>query len=114
MKSWWTIPNKHELELRELPVPEPKAGELRVRVKAASLNRGEFLHSPSHQGANEARPAGSDAAGEVDAVGPGVTGWKKGDRLMGTVRGAYAEYAIADARLSSHAPEALSWEEAAA
>jgi NADPH:quinone reductase len=114
MKSWWTVPDSHALELRELPLPEPKAGEIRVRVRAASLNRGEFLHSPSHQGANEARPAGSDAAGEVDATGEGVTGWKKGDRVMGPVRGAYAEYAIADPRLCSHAPEALSWEEAAA
>jgi NADPH2:quinone reductase len=114
MKAWWTVPDSRSLELRNLPLPEPKAGEMRIKVRAASLNRGEFLHSPSHQGANEARPAGSDAAGEVDALGDGVSGWSLGDRLMGPVRGAYAEYAIADPRLCSHAPEALSWEEAAA
>ncbi len=45
MQSWWIRPEpgKIELELRTLPVPQPKAGELLVRVRAASLNRGELI-----------------------------------------------------------------------
>jgi NADPH2:quinone reductase len=116
VKSWFLNDGSGgaALEQRDVPLPEPKAGEIRVRVHAASLNRGEFLHSPGYHSSADARPAGSDAAGLVDAVGEGVSEWKCGDRVMGRTRGAYSEYAIADARLVSAAPERLSWEEAAA
>ncbi len=116
MKSWFlrTDTQPSTLELRDVPNPEPKAGELRIKVRAASLNRGEFLSSPSLLAGGGAAPAGSDCAGEVDAIGADVSGWKLGDRVMGTARGAYAEYAIFDARLANPAPEKLSWEQAAA
>lgn len=116
MKSWWlhTDTQPSTLELRDIPIPEPKPGELRIKVYAASLNRGEFLRSPSLSAGGGAAAAGSDCAGEVDAIGAEVTGWKIGDRVMGTAHGAYAEYAIFDARLANAAPEKLSWEEAAA
>ena len=116
-RSWWLRTDTHPstLELREVDRPEPKAGELRVKVRAASLNRGEFLSSPAlAHGGPAASPAGSDCAGEVDAIGADVTEWKIGDRVMGTARGAYAEYAILDARLANKAPAVLSWEECAA
>jgi len=117
VKSWFlrndTQPST--LELRDIPVPEPRPGEIRIRVRAASLNRGEFLSSPAlAHGAAAAAPAGSDCAGEVDAIGADVAGWKIGDRVMGTARGAYAEYALFDARLANAAPPILGWEEAAA
>jgi NADPH:quinone reductase-like Zn-dependent oxidoreductase len=102
------------LELRELPIPQPQAGELLVKVHAASLNRGEFLSSPSLAQGGGAAPAGSDCAGEVSAIGAGVAGWKIGDRVMGTARGAYAEYAILDVRLAHPVSDQLSWEQAAA
>jgi NADPH:quinone reductase-like Zn-dependent oxidoreductase len=116
VKSWWVKdgPGGAALELRDAPLPAPAPGEVRIRVRAASLNRGEFLHSPGYHSSTDARPAGSDAAGEVDAVGEGVTAWKAGDRAMGRTRGAYAEYALADHRLISPVPQRLSWEEAAA
>ena len=116
MKSWFLNSDAQSstLELREIPVPEPKSGEIRIKVRAASLNRGEFLRSPGLTHGASAAPAGSDCAGEVDAVGPDVSGWKVGDRVMGTARGAYSEYAMFDARLANAAPVALSWEEAAA
>ena len=117
MKSWFlkTDTQPSTLQLHEIPIPEPKAGEIRIKVRAASLNRGEFLSSPSlAHGGPVAAPAGSDCAGEVDAIGADVSGWKIGDRVMGTARGAYSEYAVFDARLANQAPERLSWEEAAA
>lgn len=116
VKSWFLNSDAQSstLELREIPVPEPKAGEIRIKVRAASLNRGEFLRSPGLAHGAAASPAGSDCAGEVDAVGPDVSGWKIGDRVMGTARGAYSEYAMFDARLANAAPVTLSWEEAAA
>ena len=45
MKSWWMLMTDVDtaLELRDVPLPEPGPGQLRVRVQAASLNRGEFV-----------------------------------------------------------------------
>ena len=100
-------------EPREAPVPRPKKGELLVRVRAASLNRGEVLASISFHAVHEAKPAGGDCAGEVEAVGEGVTAFKKGDRVMGRARGSFAEYAVMSVEQAAPAPARLSWEEAA-
>jgi NADPH:quinone reductase-like Zn-dependent oxidoreductase len=82
---------------------------MRVRIRAAGLNRGEFLGKIA-----AARPAGTDAAGEVDKLGAGVTQFKAGDRVMARCPGGFAEYALMDARETMAVPERLSWEEAAA
>jgi NADPH:quinone reductase-like Zn-dependent oxidoreductase len=113
MKAFWIAPGAGgtRVELRDTPVPEPKAGELVVRVRAAALNRGELLGGKP--GA-PARPGGGECAGEVTAVGAGVAGFAAGDRVMGRCAGGFAEYAVMDAREVMAAPPALSWEEAAA
>ncbi len=116
MKSWWIRPEpgKTELELRAVPVPQPKAGELLVRVRAASLNRGELMASIGlHAKGGEAKPGGGEAAGEIAALGPGVAGWATGERVMGRARGGFAEYALLDIREAMRVPEPLSWEQAA-
>jgi NADPH:quinone reductase-like Zn-dependent oxidoreductase len=117
MKSWWLSLERGEakLESRETAKPEPRAGEMRVRVRAASLNRGEFIYAHGAAGHQQARPSGQESAGEVDAVGAGVVGWKPGDRVMGRVRGGgFAEYTVMDAREAIPVPPALSWVDAAA
>ena len=108
---------KPVLELRDVATPEPKPGEILIKVKAASLNRGELisgfgLMEPLADSAP--KPIGIDAAGEVAATGAGVTGWKPGTRFMGRAKHSFAEYAIADAREAMAVPDTLSWEEAAA
>jgi len=99
---------------RDVPEPQAKAGEIVVRVRAASLNRGELLAQSAHYKADAPRPAGGDAAGEVHAVGEGVTGYKRGDRVMGRGQGCFSEYAALRAEQVVPLPERLSWEQGAA
>jgi NADPH:quinone reductase-like Zn-dependent oxidoreductase len=113
MKAYWIArgPAGTAVELRETATPEPKPGEILVRVRATSLNRGELL--AGEPGA-PAKPGGGECAGEVVKVGDGVSGVSVGDRLMGRCAGGFAEYALMDAREAMWVPGRLAWEEAAA
>ena len=113
MKAYWIAPSPAgtSVELRDTATPEPKPGEILVRVRAASLNRGELLGGKP--GA-PAKPGGGECSGEVIKVGDGVTGISAGDRMMGRCGGGFAEYAVMDAREAMRVPGPLSWEEAAA
>jgi NADPH:quinone reductase-like Zn-dependent oxidoreductase len=94
---------KTRLEPREVPQPVAGPGQVLVKVKAASLNRGEFIVGGLTK-AGEAKPAGNEVAGDV--VGTN-------QRVMGRCAGAYAEYALMDAREAIPIPAHLSYEEAA-
>jgi len=113
MKAYFLAPGAGGtvVELRETAAPEPKPGEILVRVRAASLNRGELLGGKA--GA-PAKPGGGECAGEVVKLGDGVSGVAVGDRLMGRCGGGFAEYALMDAREAMRVPTRLTWEEAAA
>jgi NADPH:quinone reductase-like Zn-dependent oxidoreductase len=113
MKAYWLTPGPGgtAVELRETPTPEPKAGEILVRVRATSLNRGELL---GYTAGGQAKPGGGECAGDVVKLGAGVTGVSVGDRLMGRCAGGFAEYSIMDAREAMRVPGRLTWEEAAA
>ncbi len=115
MKSCWIVTKDHQpvLEWRDVPVPEPKAGEIVVRVRTTAMNRGELVvGGVVHGGAQKI--GGSEAAGEVHAVGVGVTAFRPGDRVMARVRGGWAEYAAGDAQQALPVPPRLSWEQATA
>lgn len=85
MKAYTTLGDGIDaLQLRELPVPEPKAGEILVRMTAASLNYRDLLVV---KGVGRWKPPVprvpvSDGAGEVVCVGENVSRWKKGDRVV--------------------------------
>ena len=74
MKSYWIVTkgDKATLERREVPVPQPKAGEVLVRVQASALNRGELTVGGVMHGGPE-KLGGNEFSGVVHAVGEGVT-----------------------------------------
>jgi NADPH:quinone reductase len=105
------------LEIREVETPEPQGDQVRVRVRAAGLNRADLAQ---RQGAYPA-PAGSpgdipglEFAGVVEALGPLARRWQPGQRVMGLVGGgAQAEYVVIQEGMLVEIPERLSDVEAA-
>jgi NADPH:quinone reductase-like Zn-dependent oxidoreductase len=115
------------LVLEEVPRPEPAAGQLLVRVRATSINPYDWhgiLGEPRvarvmPNGLGLRRPRmrtpGCDLAGTVEAVGPGVTGFRPGDDVYALVPdGGWAQYAVVDADRAAPMPANLSHQEAAA
>jgi len=103
------------LELAELAVPKPSAGQVLVKVEAAGVN---FIDTYLREGRYPAVLPfipGQEAAGTVAETGEGVNGFAVGDRVAwnGT-RGTYAEYACAPASELLHIPDGMSTEDAAA
>jgi NADPH:quinone reductase-like Zn-dependent oxidoreductase len=105
------------LEVREVATPEPRAGELRVKVRAAGLNFSDVM---ARQGMYPDAPpppcvVGYECAGVVDAVGDGVDAARVGERVIALVRfGAQAEYVCVPAPQALTMPAAMSFEEGAA
>jgi NADPH:quinone reductase-like Zn-dependent oxidoreductase len=107
--------------LAEEPRPEPLPGEVRIRIHAVAFNPSDFQR---RQGTLTSGPLpiilGSDAAGVVDALGPGVTAFALGDEvytfLLGgrPSGGAYAEYVCRPIAFVAHKPRNLSFAQAAA
>ena len=117
MQSYWMQMTDVDirLELRDVPVPQPGPGQLLVRLHAAALNRGEFVIGHGlHGKAGTWKAIGGEGAGEVEAVGAGVTGFAPGDRVMGRCPGAFSECTLMEAPEAMAVPAALRWDEAAA
>ena len=104
------------LQLLEAERPVPGEGQLLIRVKAAGINPFE---AKLRQGLMEGQiplsfPAaqGNDVAGVVESVGPGVSGFKAGDEIVGSSakRGAQADFALVAQAKALPRPEHVSWE----
>lgn len=118
MKAWrvheWCEPE--EMQFDDIPLPEPQAGEIRIRNHAAALNFFDILQI---QGKYQIKPPfpftpGADIAGTVDAVGEGVSEFAVGDRVQASAAtGGFAEYSLAKASRAFAIPERMSFAEAA-
>ena len=105
------------LEIRELPSPEAGAGEVVVAVKAASLNFPDVLIIQDKYQFKPPLPfsPGSELAGVIKDVGPGVTRFKPGDRVMAfTTFGAFAEEVKLKASRVLPIPDGMNFKTAAA
>jgi putative PIG3 family NAD(P)H quinone oxidoreductase len=105
------------LEIQNVETPQPPGEYVRVRVRAAGLNRADLLQRAGVYPAPAGSPSnipGLEFAGEVDAVGPLVRAWKPGQRVMGLAGGgAQAEYILAHEGLLVEIPDNLDFIQAA-
>jgi NADPH:quinone reductase-like Zn-dependent oxidoreductase len=113
------------LRVADVPRPVPKEGEVLVRVHASTVTRGDAMGVRSEDyrftrvftGIRRPRrtSTGTELAGRVEEVGPGVTAFEVGDEVVGVRSGANAEYVVVpESGVLAPKPDALSWEEAAA
>ncbi len=111
------------LRVADVPIPSPTAGQVRVKVAATSVNLSDWESlrgSPAYARIGGLRhPArrtlGSDIAGVVDDVGPGVTRFRPGDQVYGdnlALKGGFAEYALAPASVLADLPAGLTFAQA--
>lgn len=117
MQSWWMRMTEADtlLELRDSATPSPGPRQLLVRMRAAALNRGEFILGHGVYGkAGSWKAIGSEGAGDVAAIGAEVTDFHPGDRVMGRCTGAFSEYALMESAEAMAVPTNMSWEDAAA
>jgi NADPH2:quinone reductase len=103
------------LQLVELPIPEPGPGQVLIRLEAIGVNFVEIYFRKGVYKSSMPMVPGSEAAGTVEELGPGVTGFKAGDAVASvSVLGSYAEYALVAAASLVKIPDGLSMERAAA
>ncbi len=107
------------LEVQDVPTPEPRGDQVRVRVRACGLNRADLMQCRGYYPAPKGAPTdipGLEYAGEIDALGPNVVGsLAVGDRVFGIVAGGgQAEYVVTPERMAVPIPANLDFEQAGA
>jgi NADPH:quinone reductase-like Zn-dependent oxidoreductase len=118
-------PPEDVLRLEQVPQPQPKPGEVLVRVHAAALNSWDWDSVTGTQMGRITGPfkppfkiLGADIAGAVESVGQGVTAFKPGDKVFGDLSGGkwggFADYVCAPAGVLALIPAGLSFVDAAA
>jgi NADPH2:quinone reductase len=110
-------PTGGTVEIQNVPDPKPGDGQILIRIHAAGINRGELTRIHQHKlTAGEdpkPSPVGNECAGEVVAVGSGVTKVKTGDRVMCRCNGGIAEAVVVSERAAMPITAGISWTDAA-
>ena len=107
------------LSVKDVPLPEPKAGEVRIKVKASPVNPSDVVFIQGVYGIQPEfpdSPAGFEGAGEVDVIGTGIGPDLKiaqGQRVAFATLGAWSEYVVVPATSLLPIPDNLSFEEGA-
>jgi NADPH2:quinone reductase len=105
------------VQYTDAPKPSPKANEILIKVKAASLNRADLAVASGHRHGTVGGAGtivGLECAGEIEAVGADVKDFKPGDRVMSSAAGGFAEYAVTDSGRAHKIPaNNMSYEQAA-
>ena len=103
------------LTIHHLPTPKPGTGQVLIAIHAAGIGvwEADARKAPSPR-AHFPAVLGSDAAGIIAAVGPGVSGFKVGEAVYGVANGSYAQYATARAQNVAPIPKGMSFEQAGA
>ncbi len=103
------------LRYEDIAIPEPGEGAVRIKIEAIGINFADVYQRDGRYGMTLPFTLGQEAAGVVDAVGPGVSEVKTGDRVAYTlVPGSYAEYAVVPAGRLVAIPESVTTQQAAA
>jgi NADPH:quinone reductase-like Zn-dependent oxidoreductase len=101
------------VQLATRPIPQPEAGQVRIKVRAASVNPVDWKLAARAQTSGTQIP-GRDLSGVVEAIGPDVTAWHTGDPVIAIgATGSYAEYALASVHAVAGKPAVMSYAEAA-
>jgi NADPH:quinone reductase-like Zn-dependent oxidoreductase len=107
-----------QLVLEDIPIPEPGAGQVLIKIYAAGVNPWDwkFRSGKYKEGMQVTFPVipGAEASGMVEKTGPGVTGFQTGQAVYGFMMSSYAEYCIASEDQLFLKPDLLTFEEAAA
>ena len=116
MKALWLV-KRGTWEIRETPEPRPKAGEVRIAVRAFGLNFAELMASHGLYPDAPKLPAilGYEVAGEIDAVGDGVDASRIGERAVALTHfGGHAQFCCVPSQFALTMPATMSFEAAAA
>jgi (R,R)-butanediol dehydrogenase / meso-butanediol dehydrogenase / diacetyl reductase len=100
-----------DVRVEETPEPRPGRGEVKVKIKYCGIcgsDLHEYLHGPFPQSV-----FGHEACGEVIEIGPDVTGFQPGDRVIAFAKGAYAEFLACPAERLLKIPANMDWQRAA-
>jgi NADPH:quinone reductase-like Zn-dependent oxidoreductase len=99
------------LSVIEMQVPKPGRDEVLIKVRAAGVNPVDWKLASARVG----QVPGTDAAGVIDKLGEGVTGWQVGEQVLGFARGSgsYAEYAVIPVDGLARKPKSMTFEQAA-
>jgi NADPH:quinone reductase-like Zn-dependent oxidoreductase len=117
MKAWMVraFGGPEVLKWEELSEPEPGPAKVLVAVKASGVNFAETrMRAGTYTGVGLPFAIGMESAGIVEKVGPGVAGFRPGDRVMGRARGSHGTKVLFDAAVLMHLPANLSFEQGAA